>query len=122
MGPVRVLAPLDRDHSWISRLGFQAASWNPLVAVDSCGAAAELADHFTAHGKRGDSSHWYLAASSLITGLAVCERERAGDMRALLTRLSRTSVSEYIALAKVVQVTSPSNFLPTSALTPDPHA
>src|SRR5207249_5259794 len=61
VGPVAVFAPLDRDHTWIRELGLEAATWNPLDAVDSCGAAAELADHFTAAGKRGDSSHWYHA-------------------------------------------------------------
>jgi type IV secretory pathway TraG/TraD family ATPase VirD4 len=121
-GPVHVFAPLDRDHSWIRRLGLQPATWNPLDAVDSCGSAAELADHFTAPGKRGDSSHWYLAASSLITGLAVCEQERGGDMRALLTRLNRTPVSEYIGLAKVVEDASASDLLVAFALTPDREA
>src|SRR5438309_5610615 len=121
-GPVHVFAPLDRDHSWIRRLGFQPASWNPLEAVDSCGSAAELADHFTAQGKRSDSSHWYLAASSLITGLAVCERERGGDMRALLARLNRTPVSEYIGLAKVVEDANASDLLVAFALTPDREA
>src|SRR5438445_187917 len=61
-GPVHVFAPLDRDDSWIRQLGFEPASWNPVDAADSCGSAAELADHFTAHGQHGDSSHWYLAA------------------------------------------------------------
>src|SRR5712691_6284289 len=68
IGPVAVFAPLDRNHAWIRGLGLEPTTWNPLEAVDSCGAAAELADHFTAPGKRGDSSHWYLAASSLLTG------------------------------------------------------
>src|ERR1700674_1723908 len=87
-GPIWVFAPLDRDHLWMERLGLRPATWNPLDAVDSCGSASELADHFTAAGKRGASAHWYLAASSLITGLAVCERERGGDMRSLLMRLN----------------------------------
>ena len=122
VGPVRVFAPLDRDRSWIDRLGFSASTWNPLDAVDSCGSAAELADHFTAHGKRGDSSHWYLAASSLLTGLAVCERERGGDMRTLLARLNRTAASEYIGLAKVVEDANASDLLVAFGLTPDREA
>jgi len=122
IGPVAVFAPLDRDHTWIRELGLEPATWNPLDAVDSCGAAAELADHFTAPGKRGDSSHWYLAASSLLTGLAVCERERGGDMRTLLTRLNRTAVSEYIGLAKVVEDPNASDMLVAFALTPDREA
>ena len=86
LGPVWVFAPLDRDHSWMESLGLQPATWNPLDAVEDCASASELADHFTADGKRGTSTHWYLAASLLITGLAVCERERGGDMRSLLMR------------------------------------
>ena len=84
-------------------LGLQPATWNPLDAVEDCASASELADHFTADGKRGTSTHWYLAASSLIAGLAVCERERGGDMRSLLMRLNRTALSEYIGLAAVVE-------------------
>ena len=122
IGPVVVFAPLDRDHVWIRELGLEPATWNPLDAVDSCGAAAELADHFTAPGKRGDSSHWYLAASSLLTGLAVCERERGGDMGTLLTRLNRTAVSEYIGLAKAVEDPQASDLLVGFALTPEREA
>src|SRR5207244_11840689 len=122
IGPVAVFAPLDRDHAWIRELGLDPATWNPLDAVDSCGTAAELADHFTAPGKRGDSSHWYLAASSLLTGLAVCERERGGDMGTLLTRLNRTAVSEYLGLAKVVEDANASDLLVAFALTPDREA
>lgn len=90
-GPVFVFAPLDRDHNWMERLGLRPATWNPLDAVDSCGAASELADHFTAEGKHGSSTHWYLAASSLITGLAVWQHERSGDMRSVLACLNRTA-------------------------------
>lgn len=121
-GPVAVFAPLDREHEWIRGLGLEPATWNPLDAVDSCGSAAELADHFTAPGKRGDSSHWYLAASSLLTGLAVCERERGGDMRTLLTRLNRTAVPEYLGLAKVVEDANASDMLIAFALTPEREA
>ena len=56
IGPLWVFAPLDRDHLWMERLGLRPATWNPLDAVDSCGAASELADHFTAAGKRAEAS------------------------------------------------------------------
>ena len=122
IGPVLVFAPLDRDHEWISNLGLRPATWNPIDAVDSCGSAAELADHFTASGKRGHSAHWYLAASSLIAGLAVCERERGGDMRTVLARLNRTAISEYVGLAGVVEDASASEQLLAFANTPDKEA
>jgi type IV secretory pathway TraG/TraD family ATPase VirD4 len=122
IGPVFVFAPLDRDHSWLNRLGLQPSTWNPIQAVDSCGSAAELADHFTASGKRGHSAHWYLAAASLITGLAVCEHERGGDMATLLARLNRTALVEYAGLAKVVEDQSASDLLTAFALTPDREA
>src|SRR5260370_19775986 len=122
LGPVWVFAPLDRDHSWMEALGLQPATWNPLDAVEDCASASELADHFTADGKRGTSTHWYLAASSLITGLAVCERERGGDMRSLLMRLNRTANSEYIGLAGVVEETTAAELLIAFANTPDREA
>ena len=122
VGLVNVFAPLDGDVSWVKELGLVASTWNPLEAVESVGSAAELADHFTAQGKRGDSSHWYLAAANLITGLAVCERERGGDMRTLLKRLNRTPLPEYIGLAKVVEDASASDLLVAFALTPDREA
>lgn len=122
IGPALVFAPLDRDHDWISNLGLRPATWNPIDAVHSCGSAAELADHFTASGKRGHSAHWYLAASSLIAGLAVCERERGGDMRTVLARLNRTAISEYVGLAGVVQDVSASEQLLAFANTPDKEA
>jgi type IV secretion system protein VirD4 len=122
LGPVWVFAPLDRDHSWIESLGLRAATWNPLDAVEDCASASELADHFTAEGKRGTSTHWYLAASSLITGLAVCERERGGDMRSLLMRLNRTASSEYFGLSAVVEDTTAAELLIAFANTPDREA
>src|SRR5204863_474695 len=67
-------------------------------------------------------SHWYIAASSLLTGLALCERERGGDMQALLRRLNRTAVSEYIGLAKVVEDPNASDLLVAFALTPQRDA
>jgi type IV secretory pathway TraG/TraD family ATPase VirD4 len=121
-GPLWVFAPLDRDHAWMADLGLRPATWNPLDSVDSCGSAAELADHFTAEGKRGHSAHWYLAASSLITGLAVCEHERGGDMRTVLARLNRTAHSEFVGLSGVVEDKSASELLLAFALTPDKEA
>lgn len=120
--PVFVFAPLDRDHTWIHNLGLHATTWNPIHAVDSCGAAAELADHFTAAGKSGQSAHWYLAAASLIAGLAVCEHERGGDMRSLLSRLNRTPHGEYVGLSGVVEDKTASEMLLAFAQTPGKEA
>lgn len=122
IGPALVFAPLDRDHSWITRLGLRPATWNPIEAVDSCGAAAELADHFTASGKRGHSAHWYLAASMLIAGLAVCERERGGDMHSVLSRINRTPHSEYVGLSGAVVDKTASELILAFANTPDREA
>src|SRR5207302_3874485 len=69
IGPVWVFAPLDRDTSWMHALGLQPATWNPVADAVDCGAAAELADLFTAEGKRGPSAHWYLSAANLLTRL-----------------------------------------------------
>jgi type IV secretory pathway TraG/TraD family ATPase VirD4 len=121
-GPIWVFAPLDRDHSWIDRLGLRAATWNPIDTVDSCSSASELADVFTAEGKAGHSAHWYLAASTLITGLAVCEHERGGDMRSVLARLNRTQHSEFVGLAGVVEDKGAADLLLAFALTPDREA
>jgi type IV secretion system protein VirD4 len=121
-GPLWVFAPLDRDHAWMVDLGLRPATWNPLDSIDSCGTAAELADHFTAEGKRGHSAHWYLAASSLITGLVVCEHERGADMRSVLARLNRTAHSEFVGLSGTVEDKSASELLLAFALTPDKEA
>jgi type IV secretory pathway TraG/TraD family ATPase VirD4 len=120
--PAWVFAPLDQDQSWLERLGMESSTWNPLDAASTSGAAAELADHFTAEGKRGQNAHWYLAASSLISGLAVCERERGGDMRSVLARLNRTAPSEYVGLARMVKDTTAAELLLAYALTPDREA
>ncbi|MFI5284664.1 MAG: type IV secretory system conjugative DNA transfer family protein, partial [Candidatus Dormibacterales bacterium] len=122
LGPTWVFAPLDEDRSWLERLGIPASTWNPVEAATTSGAAAELADHFTAEGKRGHNTHWYLAASSLISGLAVCEREHGGDMRSVLARLNRTASSEYVGLARTVQDTTAAEQLLAYALTPDKEA
>ncbi len=121
-GPVWVFSPLDRDHSWIQRLGLEPATWNPVASVTECGSAAELADHFTAAGKHGPSAHWYLAASNLITALIVYAREREGDMASVLTHLSRTAVSEYVSLSQVVADPRAGDLLLAHALTPDREA
>jgi type IV secretory pathway TraG/TraD family ATPase VirD4 len=122
IGPVWVFAPLDRDHTWIDRLGLRAATWNPIDAVDSCSSASELADLFTAEGKAGHAAHWYLAASTLITGLVVCEHERGGDMGSVLARLNRTQHSEFVGLAGVVEDVGAADLLLAFALTPDREA
>jgi type IV secretion system protein VirD4 len=122
LGPAWIFAPLDADHAWLARLGMQASTWNPLDATTSSGAAAELADHFTSEGKRGHNAHWYLAASSLISGLAICERERGGDMRSVLARLNRTAPSEYVGLARTVKDRIAAELLLAYALTPEREA
>jgi type IV secretion system protein VirD4 len=119
---VWVFAPLDRDTTWIERLGLQAATWNPISSITDCGSAAELADHFTAAGKRSSSAHWYLAASNLITALAVFAKEREGDMAAVLMTLNRTGQSEYVDLAKLLEDKRAADLLVAHALTPDREA
>ena len=121
-GPVWVFAPLDEDHTWLERLGLQASTWNPLEAAATSGAAAELADHFTSEGKRGHNAHWYLAASSLISGLVISEREQGGDMRSVVARLNRTPTSEYVGLARTLKDTTAAELLLAYALTPDKEA
>lgn len=121
-GRVWVFAPLDRDRVWITDLGLQAATWNPIASVGDCGDAAELADHFTADGKRGASAHWYLSASNLIAALVMFAREREGDMAAVLTHLSRTAQTEYVSLSQVVGDARAGDLLLAHALTPDREA
>jgi type IV secretory pathway TraG/TraD family ATPase VirD4 len=121
-GPVWVFAPLDRDWSWIIELGLEPATWNPLAAVSDCGSAAELADHFTADGKRGGSAHWYLSASSLITALVMYAQEREVDMAGVLTMLSRTAQGEYVSMSQVVGDPRAGDLLLAHALTPDREA
>lgn len=121
-GPVWVFAPLDRDTSWIRDLGLEAATWNPIASVTDCGSAAELADHFTASGKRGAAAHWYLSASNLITSLCVFAKERGGDMGSVLIALNRTAQADYVELSKVVEDAHASDLLMAHALTPDREA
>jgi type IV secretion system protein VirD4 len=122
LGPVSVFAPLDRDTSWIDKLGLGAATWNPITSISDCGSAAELADHFTAYGKRGSAAHWYLAASNLITALAVFAKERGGDMGTLLIALNRTAQADYAELSKAVDDAHAADLLMAHALTPDREA
>jgi type IV secretion system protein VirD4 len=121
-GPVWVFAPLDRDTSWMHNLGLQAATWNPIGSITDCGSAAELADHFTASGKRGMASHWYLSASNLITALAVFAKERGGDVSTVLIALNRTAQADYTELSKVVDDAHAADLLMAHALTPDREA
>jgi type IV secretion system protein VirD4 len=122
LGPVWVFSPLDRDASWLGSLGLVAATWNPIASLTDSGTAAELADHFTAAGKRGHSVHWYLSASNLITALAMVERERGGDMASLLARLNRTTHKEYAGLAASTEDKTASDLLVGFAHTPDAEA
>ena len=122
LGPVSVFAPLDRDTSWLEQLGLSAATWNPIASLSDCASAAELADHFTAAGKRGDGAHWYLSASSLLTGLAVLAKERGEDMGFVLTTLNRTAHSDYAEVAKHVIDPLAADLLLAHALTPDREA
>lgn len=122
LGPVWVFAPLDRDTAWMEALGLQPARWNPVAEAMDCGAAAELADVFTAEGKRGSSAHWYLSAANLLTGLIASSRERDGDMRSVLAALNRTSQQEYLSLSQVVEDQTASDLLLAFALTPDKEA
>jgi type IV secretion system protein VirD4 len=121
-GPIWVFAPLDRDIAWIERLGLSAGTWNPISSITDCGSAAELADYFTASGKRGSSAHWYLSAANLITALAVFVKERDGDMGSVLIALNRTSQAQYVELAKVVDDPRAADLLMAHAITPDREA
>jgi type IV secretory pathway TraG/TraD family ATPase VirD4 len=122
IGPVWVFAPLDRDTSWMAPLGLTAASWNPVADAIDCAAAAELSDLFTAEGKRGPSSHWYLSAANLLTGLIAFARERDGDLKSVLIALNRTAQQEYLGLSQVVEDKTASDLLLAFALTPDKEA
>jgi type IV secretion system protein VirD4 len=121
-GPVWVFAPLDDDTTWCRRLGLEAATWNPVTAAGVAVHATELADHFTRDGKQGASAHWYLSASSLLTGLLLFERERGGDMRSVLSRLNRTAIAEYVGLAAVAGDRTAAELLLAFAQTPEKEA
>jgi type IV secretion system protein VirD4 len=122
LGPVHVFAPLDHETSWITALGFQSTTWDPIASLQDCGTAAELADHFTSAGKRGSAAHWYLSAANLITGLAVLAKERGADMGHLLLTLNRTAQADYAALSRLLQDPRAADLLMAHALTPDREA
>jgi type IV secretion system protein VirD4 len=122
LGPIHVFAPLDRDTTWITALGYHATTWNPIASVGDCGSAAELADHFTSSGKRSGSAHWYLSAANLITALCVVSRERGKDMGDVLATLNRTELADYVALSKSVSDQQAADLLVAHALTPDREA
>ncbi len=122
LGPVWVFAPLDRDLTWLEELGLSASTWNPIAALSDCASAAELADHFTARGKRGENAHWYLSASSLLTGLGMLARERGEDMAFVLGTLNQTAHGDYAGLAKQVADPVAAGLLVAHAHTPDREA
>jgi len=122
LGAVCVFAPLDRGIAWITELGLRATTWNPIGWLSDCGSAAELADHFTADGKRGSAAHWYLSAGNLITALSVFAKERGADMGFVLSTLSLTAHADYAELAKKVEDEPAANLLRAHALTPDREA
>ena len=122
LGDVFVFAPLDRDTVWVEQLGLRAVAWNPIASIHDCASAAELADHFTAAGKRGPGAHWYLAASSLITGLAVLAREREQDMAFVLSSLARSTTGSYAELAKQLADRRAADLLIAHSLTPEREA
>jgi len=122
LGAVSVFAPLDRDTSWITELGLRSTKWNPIGGLSDCGSAAELADHFTAAGKRGSAAHWYLSAGNLITALCVFAKERGAHMGFVLSTLSLTAHADYAELAKKVEDEPAANLLMAHALTPDREA
>ncbi|HLQ60632.1 MAG TPA: type IV secretory system conjugative DNA transfer family protein, partial [Candidatus Acidoferrales bacterium] len=119
LGPVWVFAPLDEDLGWAQRLGLRAATWNPVAEATGAAVAAELADLFTAEGKRGEALHWYLSASSLLTALLLKEHAEKGDLRSLLTRLNITPQSEYAGLAQEAKDHTSAELFLAYASTPD---
>ena len=99
LGPVWVFAPVDRDITWITELGLQAATWNPVADAYDPARALEIADLFTSEGKQGPSAHWYLSAASLIAGLILAARDSNEDLRSVLSRLNNLNLSHFVSLA-----------------------
>lgn len=99
-GPVYVYAPLDSESGWITGLGLNAVTWNPVDDLASSGGAAELADVFTAEGKASPSSHWYSSAANLLTGLFLLARKRGTDISAVLDMLNATPLTGYVPLGR----------------------
>jgi len=122
LGPVWVFAPLDDDPSWVTELGLRPAVWNPVASVTSTAVAMEIADLFTSEGKQGPAAHWYVSASSLITGLLLAERARGGDLRGVLGRLNRMPLTAYVGLASELESTDAGELLTAFAQTPEREA
>ncbi len=99
LGPVWVFAPVDRDTTWVTELGLQAATWNPVADAYDPARALEIADLFTSEGKQGPSAHWYLSAASLIAGLILAARDSNEDLRSVLSRLNNLNLSHFVSLA-----------------------
>ena len=100
LGRVLVFAPLELDDSWVTGLGLESLSWNPIAETHSVGAAAELADHFTAAGKDSPSAHWYHSAASLLTALFMEENREGGDLSGVLRKLNQTKLRGYLGMAE----------------------
>lgn len=127
-GRVGVFAPLDEDQSWIAEMGLERVTWNPISSIRSVGTAAELADIFTADGKRTEAAHWYLGAANLLTGLFLVARQRlgadagTGDIRDALSLLNRTRLEDYPGLALEVEDPVAKEMLKAIASTPEREA
>jgi type IV secretion system protein VirD4 len=98
--PVYVFAPLDSDTAWVDALGLHTVAWNPVADITTSGAAAELADVFTADGKASHSPHWYLSAANLLTGLFLVANHLQGDLSMVLGFLSSSHLPAYAMLGK----------------------
>ena len=98
-GRVLVFAPLEQDRGWASGSGVEVVTWNPLAEAEASGAAAELADHFTAAGKESASAHWYHSAASLLTALFMVQHQAGGDLSAVLETLDQTFTRGYLAMS-----------------------
>ncbi len=99
LGPVWVFAPVDRDSTWITELGLQTATWNPVADAYDPARALEIADLFTSEGKQGPSAHWYLSAASLLAGLILAAHDSHEDLRSVVDRLHNLSHSHFASLA-----------------------
>jgi type IV secretion system protein VirD4 len=99
LGPVWVFAPVDRDSGWITELGLQPATWNPVADAYDPARALEIADLFTSEGKQGPSAHWYLSAANLIAGLILAAHESHEDLASVVARLHSLSLSHFVSLA-----------------------
>ena len=121
LGPAYVFAPLDRDTTWVDRLGLYAVTWNPLAECNDAGTAAELADVFTSSGKTGESSHWYLSAANLLTALFLLHQDKSSALAAVLSDLNRTPINGYAVLGAQASGTA-AEILSGFAATPEKEA